>query len=235
MKRIVFGSKASSELYVAHLRSVGMKVGEGTKIYNPRNTIIDEQYPWLISIGNNVRITDGCRILSHGFDWSVAKTFYGHVLGVANRIIIGNNVFIGMNTIVLGNVTIGDNVIIGAGTIVNKDIPNNCVAVGNPVKVISSLDEYYKKKVEIQNEQCVRLARAYYEIENETPPESLFHEFFFLFAERDVNEMDANFVRKLEVGNNYDESLRLYKEIQPIYNGYKDFIEKVIGNEVDIQ
>lgn len=51
-------------------------------------------------------------------------------------IYIGNNVWIGMNSVVMRGVTIGNNVLIGANSIVTKDIPNNAIAVGNPCKVI---------------------------------------------------------------------------------------------------
>ena len=49
--------------------------------------------------------------------------------------------WIGGNVIVLPGVTIGDNVVIGAGSVVNKDIPPNSVAVGNPCKVIKEIKE----------------------------------------------------------------------------------------------
>lgn len=51
-------------------------------------------------------------------------------------IFIGNNVWIGMNTVIMKGVTIGDNVIIGANSVVTKDIPSNFIAVGNPCKPI---------------------------------------------------------------------------------------------------
>ena len=57
----------------------------------------------------------------------------------AKKIKVGNNVWIGGNVIVLPGVTIGDNVVIGAGSVVNKDIPSNVVAVGNPCKVIKNI------------------------------------------------------------------------------------------------
>lgn len=50
--------------------------------------------------------------------------------------VIGNNVFIAANATVIGGITIGDNVTIGAGSLVNKDIPSNCVVVGNPAKIL---------------------------------------------------------------------------------------------------
>ena len=49
---------------------------------------------------------------------------------------IGNNVWIGMNSIIMRGVTIGDNTIIGAGSIVTRDIPANVIAAGNPCRVI---------------------------------------------------------------------------------------------------
>jgi acetyltransferase-like isoleucine patch superfamily enzyme len=54
---------------------------------------------------------------------------------------IGNNVSLGVNVTIVGKVTIGDNVTIGAGSVVVKDIPSNCVAVGNPAKVVKYITE----------------------------------------------------------------------------------------------
>ena len=48
---------------------------------------------------------------------------------------IGNNVWIGGNVVILSGVTIGDNVTIGAGSVVTKDIPNDSLAYGNPCRV----------------------------------------------------------------------------------------------------
>lgn len=52
---------------------------------------------------------------------------------------VGDNVWIGGGSILLPGITIGDNVTIGAGSVVNKDIPSNCLAAGNPCRVIRSL------------------------------------------------------------------------------------------------
>lgn len=54
---------------------------------------------------------------------------------------IGNNVSLGVNVTIVGKVTIGDNVTIGAGSVVVKDIPSNCVAVGNPARVVKYITE----------------------------------------------------------------------------------------------
>ena len=96
-----------------------MTIGTGTTIYtNPRNVFIDPTRPWLISLGRDVQITSGVKILTHGYDWSVIKGTTGEVLGSAGKVTIGNNCFIGMNTVILKGTTIGDNVIIGAGSLV---------------------------------------------------------------------------------------------------------------------
>ena len=57
----------------------------------------------------------------------------------AEPVTIGNNVWIGGSATILPGVTIGDNVTIGAGSVVVSDVPSNCVAVGNPCKVVKRL------------------------------------------------------------------------------------------------
>ena len=59
---------------------------------------------------------------------------------IPKKVIIGNNVWIGSGSIILPGTSIGDNAIIGAGSVVNKDIPENTIAVGNPAKVIKKID-----------------------------------------------------------------------------------------------
>lgn len=65
---------------------------------------------------------------------------------------IGDNVWLGSNVVVCPGVTIGDNAVIGAGSVVVKDIPANCVAVGNQAKVVKTITEedkdyFYKKEL----------------------------------------------------------------------------------------
>ena len=61
-------------------------------------------------------------------------------LEYATPVTIGNDVWIGCGAIINPGVSIGDNVIIGSGSIVTKDIPSNSLAVGNPARVIRTLD-----------------------------------------------------------------------------------------------
>ena len=62
-----------------------------------------------------------------------------------DKIVVGNNVMIGADTIIMPGVTIGDNVIIAAGSVISKDIPSGSV-VGGPAKVIGSFDELAEKR-----------------------------------------------------------------------------------------
>lgn len=101
---------------------------------------IDGNWPWLISVGNNVTLATGVKLLAH--DASTAKTGVHTKIGIVK---IGDNVFIGANSIVLPNVRIGDNVVVGAGSVVTKDVPSNCVVAGNPAKFICTFEEYCDK------------------------------------------------------------------------------------------
>ena len=76
---------------------------------------------------------------------------------------IGNNVFVGVNSTILGNVEIGDNVIIAAGSVVCRSLPSNTVCAGNPAKVVKTLDDYYKKREASVLADAINNARYIYE------------------------------------------------------------------------
>ena len=65
---------------------------------------------------------------------------------LALPITVGNNVWIGAGTIVLGGVTIGDNTVIGAGSVVTKSIPSNVIAVGVPCRVVREITATDKER-----------------------------------------------------------------------------------------
>ena len=163
VKKILYGNRYSSETYIKYLKRLGVKIGERTVIFSPRETFIDEQYPWMVEIGNDVQITRGVIILTHSYDWSVVKKKYSRLYGASGNVVIKDNVFIGVNTVILKGVTIGENSIIGAGSVVAKDIPANSVAVGNPAKVIHKIDNNYLKKYsDRQEKEAIDLAVGYY-------------------------------------------------------------------------
>ena len=96
-----------------------------------------------------IRIGDNCQMAPN-----VAVYTAGHPIHPVTRnseyeygkeVVIGNNVWIGGNSVICPGVTIGNNVVIGAGSVVTKDIPDWCVAVGNPCKVIRKITDAAKK------------------------------------------------------------------------------------------
>lgn len=117
---------------VDELKCLGMNIGDNVDI---QRSVIDNLFPELVTIGNNVTITNAT-VLIH--DASIKK-FNGFVKYAP--VTIGNNVFIGFGAIILPGVTIGDNVIIGAGARIAHDIPGNSVAVMGG-QIICKLDEY---------------------------------------------------------------------------------------------
>ena len=121
-----------------YLSRYGFKHGKNFHNFSPQ--AIDVNWPWLISVGDNVIISFEVRILAH--DSSVGKVGVPTKVGCVT---IGNNVFIGAKSIVLCDTRIGDNVIIGAGSVVSKDVPSNSVVAGNPARYICSLDEFALK------------------------------------------------------------------------------------------
>lgn len=124
----------------------GLKVGRN---FNRMGSVlIDPGHCYHITIGDNVTLAPRVHILAHD-----ASTFLFLGKTRAANVVIGNNVFIGASTTILPGVHVGNRVIIGAGSIVTKDIPDNSVAVGNPARVICTLDVYLEKeKAKMQSE-----------------------------------------------------------------------------------
>lgn len=225
IKRIIFREKSSSDEYIKFLRKKGVKVGERTTIFSPRKVFIDIQRPWLLEIGDDVQITYGVTILTHGYDWAVLKGKYGDVLGSSKKVRIGNNVFIGMNTTILKGVTVGNNVIIGAASLVNKSIPDNVVVAGNPARVIMTLEEYYEKRKNKQLEEAKETAIEYYNTYGKVPPKEIMYEFFWIFEKRSDLIENEKFKDTMELVGNFEQTMEKYKKTEPIFEGYKEFLK----------
>lgn len=126
-----------------YAKKIGVKIGKGCRIY------IDEwgTEPFLIEIGNKVTITAGVSLITHdGSTWLFNDEKGRRYL--YQNIVIGNNVFVGLNSTIMPGVKIGDNVIIAAGSIVTKSIPKNSIVGGNPAKIIGDFESYKKRVLE---------------------------------------------------------------------------------------
>ncbi|MDX6452104.1 MAG: hypothetical protein QOH16_2153 [Gaiellaceae bacterium] len=100
--------------------------------------------PYLVRLGNDVTIADGVRFVTHDGGVAVFRRDCPG-LNVYDQIVVGNNVFIGVNAILMPGIKIGDNVVIGAGSVVTNSLPNDVVAAGNPARVIRTLAEYRER------------------------------------------------------------------------------------------
>lgn len=100
--------------------------------------------PWIITLGSNVHLTNGIQFVTHDGGTLLFRDKIPD-LEITKPITVGNNVYIGVQTIIMPGVQIGNNVVIGAGAVVTRDIPDNSVEVGVPAKVIKTIDAYLEK------------------------------------------------------------------------------------------
>ncbi len=114
----------------------GYNIEIGDNFYANHNLVILDCTK--VKMGNNVWIGPNCGIYTATHPLNSEERISG--IESAKPITIGNNVWIGGNVCILPGVSIGDNTVIGAGSVVNKDIPSNVLAVGNPCRPIKSVD-----------------------------------------------------------------------------------------------
>lgn len=103
----------------------GMKISQTARISS--KAFLDRTNPKGIHIGNYTIVTGNVVVLTHNFvqgDKTYVDTF------------IGDNVFIGMNSVILPGVKVGNNVIIGAGSVVTKDVEDFSIVAGNPARIL---------------------------------------------------------------------------------------------------
>ncbi len=128
-------------------------IGKGTQVKSPFTC----DYGVQISIGGNGFVNYGCvfldcNLIRIGEDAQIGPGVHIYTafhpldpelrrsgLEAAKPVSIGNNVWLGGGCIVCPGVTIGDNSVIGAGSVVVRDVPANCVAVGNPCRVVREI------------------------------------------------------------------------------------------------
>lgn len=136
------------------------------------------------------------------------------------------HVFIGMQSTILKGVHIGNNVIIGANSLVNKDIPDNCVAAGNPCKVIMSLEKYHEKRKAAQVQEASELVRLYRERYGKEPDEKALHEFFWLFTDGN-DELPYCWDSMMKIGGNYEYTEEHFKKNKKTFKNMEEFLKNI--------
>lgn len=146
IRQIITKIKSYREQPEAYAKRIGVTVGQGCYI----STKHFGSEPYLIEIGNNVRLAMGVKFFTHGGLWPF-RNIYDSIkeLDYYGKIKIGNNVHIGEDAKVLPGVIIEDNCIIGAGSVVSKSVPSGAIVAGNPAKIVGSVDHFISKTEKI--------------------------------------------------------------------------------------
>lgn len=141
-KRILPRSKSKEiekQLMTNFLRKNGITIGENCAIFS--NICSPESF--LISIGNNVSISNDVQLITHD---NCIDRMCDDVSDIFGRISIGDNCVIGAKSIIMGGVTIGNNIVVGAGSVVTKSFTEERIIIaGNPARKVSTWDTYIAK------------------------------------------------------------------------------------------
>lgn len=127
----------SSKSYIQVCSGATLKIGNHSGVNGVMIYCVNQ-----ITIGNYVNIGGGTRIIDtdfHNLDWQKRRDPATNLQAKTTPIVIEDDVFIGTDCIVLKGVTIGARSIIAAGSVVTKNIPADCLAGGNPCRVIKTI------------------------------------------------------------------------------------------------
>lgn len=226
VKRIIYPHTYSSEAYIQHLKKLGIDIGTNCCIWNPNSTFIDIQRPEMLHIGNFCKITKGVTILAHDYSTSVTRRKFHEHVGNASITYIGDNVFIGMNAIILMGTKIGNNCIIGAGSVVTGTFEDNLVIAGNPAKIVCSIDTYFEKK----KERVLSDARNFYKMKKgklgRTPTiEEMGNAFAWLYLPRESNSIKQYPQFFMLSGDDTESIKNDFLNSKGYFANYEEFIE----------
>ena len=224
---------SSKTRYVQYLRSKGMVVGNRTEFLSPIHSEVDIGRAKYITIGDNCILCSGVSIIAHDYSWKVLEDAYGEILPSGGMPInIGNNVFIGANSTILGGVNIGDNVIVAAGSTVCKSLPANTVCAGSPAKVVKSLDDYYQKRKTDFVTDAKDNARYIWPHTGKLPSMEEMLNFVVLFMPRTPENMRKYVLNRHRVGGSSEKYAEILQNIEQQYPDYQAFLVDALGEEI---
>jgi acetyltransferase-like isoleucine patch superfamily enzyme len=155
-KLVYFDSRSYMYYYNKLLRFVGLNLN-GEPRFIAKSANFDDFHR--ITLGDRTVISLNVYFLTHDYSFTTALIAINEKpttdVGIFRDIVVGNNVFIGMNSIILPGTIIGNNVIIGAGSVVRGTILDNSITVGNPAVVIGDIREYAKKTKKRSNQDLI--------------------------------------------------------------------------------
>ena len=138
LKNIYWRYFVSAEKYARHL---GVLIG--------KNCLIATRYwssePYLITIGNNVQVTENVKFYTHG-GGNVAREKYPD-FDCFGKIVVEDYAYIGSSSLIMAGVTIGHGALVAAGSVVTKSVAPRTVVGGNPARCICTVDEYIERNL----------------------------------------------------------------------------------------
>lgn len=234
IKRLI--AYSSKSRYVQYLRDKGVVIGSDTEFLSPIHSEVDLGRAKYITIGKHCILCSGISLIAHDYSWKVLEDVYDEELPSGGMpICIGDNVFIGANTTILGGVEIGDNVIVAAGSVVCKSLPANTVCAGNPARVIKSLDEYYQKRKADYIEDAKRNARYIWEHTGRLPSIEEMLNFIVLFMPRTPDNMQKYVLNRHRVGGNSEKYADILNRTKQVYPDYHAFLIDALGADAVIE
>lgn len=128
---------------VRYAKWLGVRLQDDLVIYGTSYYMFSTE-PYLVTLGKNVFISVGAKFVCHdGSTLPFRKTIPD--LELAGEIKVGDNVFIGMEAMILKGVTIGSDCVIGARAVVTKDVPAGSIVAGNPARIVKSSAEFLEQ------------------------------------------------------------------------------------------
>lgn len=127
---------------VIHAHMIGVTLGKNCLVYR---SIEWPTEPYLVTIGNNVQLTRGVAIHTHGGGNVVRRVVPD--FDIFGKVEIKDWAYVGAHSQIMPGVTIGEGAMVAAGSVVTKSVPNGMVVGGNPAKIICSVDEYLERNM----------------------------------------------------------------------------------------
>lgn len=226
-RKFIYRNFYNNDTFVSYLRRLGVEVGDNTKFFAPRNVVVDVTRPYLLKIGKGVKITSGVTILTHDFSYSVLRRTHHSIQNeCAGYTLIGDNCFLGMNSIIMGGVHLGNNVIVATGAVVTKDVPDNMVVAGVPAKPVCTLEEFYERRKKRQISDAQLLVNIIRREKHREPTILEMGSFYPLFLKRSPGILKELGIRTKVSGDNEDEIIQDFYNSEPVFDGFEDFLNK---------
>tara|TARA_B100000029_G_scaffold209831_1_gene207660 strand:- start:18 stop:551 length:534 start_codon:yes stop_codon:yes gene_type:complete len=131
-------SSPSSNFSIQMQKARGVKIGKNCH-FNPY-VLIDLIYPQMVEIGNNVTLGSNSMIFAHSNPSANLFLKNGEFPRKISKVKIKSGAVINPGAIIIAGVTVGENSIISPRSVVTQDIPDYCIAIGNPARVVKKIN-----------------------------------------------------------------------------------------------